>query len=107
LGHIGDKKARVSGVGQVFAEPSLESNPKCAMGVRAGRISWEEEQLTAGGFGQPLNGWGLVEKGMIQNNHAARRQFGQQHLLKTDIHRLGVSTALKNQGCHQFTLLQG
>ena len=48
-----------------------------------------------------------MEPGIIQHHHVAHRQFGQQHLLKIDIHHLGVATALQDQRRDQLAVLAG
>jgi len=76
-------------------------------GVEVGRVGWQEEQPTTRGLDQPLGGGRLVEPGVVQHDHAAGWQFGQQHLFKIDVDHLGVATALKDQRCDQFALLRG
>jgi len=106
LGHIGDKKERVGGVGQVFAEASLEGGPEMFDRVEVGRVGGQEEQLTTRSLNQPLRRGRVVEPGVVQNNHAAGRQFGQQHLLEIGLHHLGVATALKHQRRDQLAVLR-
>jgi hypothetical protein len=38
-----------------------------------------------------------MEAGVVQHDHAARRQFRQQHLFKINVHHRRVATALKRQ----------
>jgi hypothetical protein len=65
----------------------------------------QEEQLATRRRDQPLRRRGLVEAGVVQHDHAACRQFGQQYLLKISVHHLGVATALKDQRRDQSALL--
>ena len=44
---------------------------------------------------------------VVQHDHAARRQHGQQHFFKINVHHLRVATALKDQRCHQLVLPGG
>jgi len=41
---------------------------------------------------------------VVQHDHTARRQRGQQYLFKIDVHHLRVATAFKHQRRHQFVL---
>jgi len=107
MGHIGDKKEGVDGGGEVFAQAGLEGGPEMFDRVEIRGIGWQEEQLATGGGDQSLGCGRLVESGVVQHDHAADRQFGQQYLLKIGVHNLGVATALKDQRGHQFALLRG
>ena len=103
---MGNKKEGVGSVGQVFAQPGLERGPEMLDGIEVGGIGGQEEQLAARRRDQPLRRRGLMKTGVVQHDHAAWRQFGQQHLLKVGIHHLGVATALKHQRGDQFTVLR-
>jgi hypothetical protein len=46
-----------------------------------------------------------MEPGVVQHYDTARRQRGQQHFFKTDVHHLGIATALKHQWRNQPALL--
>ena len=48
-----------------------------------------------------------MKPGVVQHDHAARRQCGQQYLFKINVHHLRVATALKHQRRNQFVLLGG
>jgi hypothetical protein len=50
---------------------------------------------------------GLMEPGVVQHDHTARRQRGQQHLFKTSIHHLRVATALEDQRRDEPAVLRG
>ena len=106
MGHIGDKKKGVGGGSEVFAQAGLEGGPEMFDGVQVGGVGGQEEQLTTGRFDQPLRRRGLMESGVVQHDHAAWRQFRQQHLLKINVHHLGVATALKDQRRDQPALLR-
>jgi hypothetical protein len=41
---------------------------------------------------------------VVQHDHAARWQHGQQHLCKINVHHFRVATALKHQRCDQLVL---
>ena len=45
-----------------------------------------------------------MKAGVVQHDHAARRQRGQQHLGKIDLHDLRVATALKRQRRDQLAV---
>ena len=45
-----------------------------------------------------------MKAGVGQHDHAARRQHGQQHLGKINIHDRRVTTALEHQRGYQFAL---
>jgi hypothetical protein len=105
LGHIGDKKEGVGGVGQVFAEAGFESGPEVFNGIEVGGIGGQEKQLATRSGDQPLRRGRLMEPGVVQHDHAALRQFGQQHLLKIGIHHFGVATALEHQRGNQLAIL--
>jgi hypothetical protein len=46
-----------------------------------------------------------MKPGVIQHDDAARRQFGQQHLFKINVHHLCGATALKHQRGGQLAVL--
>ena len=48
-----------------------------------------------------------MEPGVVQHDHTARRQFGQEHLGKINVHHFRVATALKHKGSHQLVLPGG
>jgi len=48
-----------------------------------------------------------MKPGVVQHDHAARRQGGQQHLFKINIHHLRVATALKDQRRNQLVVAEG
>ena len=48
-----------------------------------------------------------MKPGIIQHDHAARGQQGQQYFFKISVHDLGVATALKYQWRDQLTVLRG
>ena len=66
-------------------------------GVEIGGIGGQEQQMAASGFHQLQGGRGVMETGVVQHDHAAGRQHGQQHLGKIKVHDCGVATALKGQ----------
>jgi len=45
-----------------------------------------------------------MKPGVVQHDHAAWRQCGQQHLFKIDVHHFRVATALKHQWGNQLVL---
>jgi hypothetical protein len=73
-------------------------------GIEIGGISRQEQQVTAGRFNQLKRGRGLMKAGVVQHDHAAWWQRGQQHLGKINIHDLRVATALEGQGRDQLPL---
>jgi len=73
-------------------------------GVKVRRVSRQKEQVTARSLDQFERGWGLMKAGVVQHDHAAGRQRGQQHLGKIHIHDLRVATALKRQRCDQLAV---
>jgi len=104
LAHIGDKKEGVGGGGEVFAEAGLEGGPEMLDGVEVWGIGRQEQQVTASGFDQLKRRRGLMKAGVVQHDHAAWRQRGQQHLGKINIHDLRVATALKRQRRDQLAV---
>ena len=48
-----------------------------------------------------------MKPGVVEHDHAARRQHGQQHLFKVSVHHLRVATALKHQWGDQLVLPAG
>ena len=97
----------MAAVGEVFAEPSLEGRPEVFNGVEIRRVGRQEEQLTARRSHQRGGGRGLMETGVVQHDHAARRQHRQQHVCKISVHHLGVASARKGQRGDQLALLAG
>jgi hypothetical protein len=73
-------------------------------GIEIGGIGWQEQQVTTGVFHQFKRGRGLMKAGVVQHDHAARWQRGQQHLGKINIHDLRVAIALEGQGRDQLAL---
>jgi hypothetical protein len=65
----------------------------------------QEQQPAARPFHQLVCRRRLMKPGVVQHDHAARRQQRQQHLFKINVHHLGVATALKDQRCDQFAVL--
>jgi len=45
-----------------------------------------------------------MKPGIVQHDHTARRQRGQQHLFEINVHHLCVATALKDQRSDQLVL---
>jgi hypothetical protein len=105
MGHIGDKKEGIGGGGEVFAQAGFESGPEMLDGVEVGGIGGQEEQLTTCGLDQPLRRGRLVEPGVVQHDHTAGRQFGEEHLFKIHVHDFRVATALKDQRRDQLAPL--
>ena len=48
-----------------------------------------------------------MKPGVVQHDHTARWQFGQEHLFKIRIHHFRVATALKDQRRDQLVLPGG
>lgn len=48
-----------------------------------------------------------MKTGIVQHDHAAWGQFGQEHLGKINVHHFRVATALKHKGSHQLVLPRG
>jgi len=107
MGHIGNKKKGVGGVGEVLAQSGLEGGPEMFDGVEVRRISWQEEQPAARPFHQLPRGRRLMKPGVVQHDHTARRQCGQEHLFKIRVHHFRVAAALKHQRGDQPALLGG
>ena len=76
-------------------------------GVEVWGIGRQKQQVTARGLDELKRGRGLMKAGVVQHDHAARRQHGQQHLGKINLHDLRVATALEHQRGHQFALAGG
>ena len=49
-------------------------------GIEVGRVGRQKQQRTAGGGDQRRRGRRLMEAGVVQHDHAARRQHRQEHL---------------------------
>ena len=73
-------------------------------GVEVGGIGRQEQPLKACVFHQLQGGRGVMEARVVQHDHAAWGQRGQQHLGKINIHDLRVATALKRQRCDQLAV---
>jgi len=73
-------------------------------GVEVGGVSWQKQQVTARRGDQCQCRRGLMKTGIVQHDHAAWRQRGQQHLGKINVHHLGVTTALKGQRRDPFAV---
>jgi len=73
-------------------------------GVKVRRVSRQKEQVAARSRDQFKRGRGLMKAGVVQHDHAAGRQRGQQHLGKINIHDLRVATALKRQRGDQLAV---
>ena len=86
-------------------EAGLEGGPEVFDGVEVGRVRRQEQQLAARRCHQLLRGRRLMKPGVVQHDHTARRQRGQQHFFKINVHRLRVATALKDQRRDQLVLL--
>jgi hypothetical protein len=100
------KRKGLLALGRSSRRGVLKTAQKCSMGFEVRKIGWEEEQLAPGRLDQPLRrGW-LVEP-TLSHDYAGHQQFGQQYLLKIDVHHLRVATILKSQWRDQFTLLRG
>jgi len=69
--------------------------------VEAGGIGGQEKQFTARGGHQLLRAGRLVKTGVVQDDHTAAGQRGQQDHFKIRVHHLGVATALKDKRRHQ------
>ena len=73
-------------------------------GIEVRRVGRQEQQPAASRFHQLLRGRGLMKLGVIQHDHTARRQRGQQHFCKINVHHLRVATALKDQRRDQLVI---
>ena len=90
-----------------MAESGFDGRPEVFDGIEVGRVRRQEQQLTAGGGDQHRRGWRLMEAGVVQHDDAARRQCGQEHLFKINIHHLRVASARKGQRGDQLAVLAG
>ncbi len=72
--------------------------------VEVGGIGRQEQQVAASVSHQLPSGRGVMEARVVQHEHAAGRQGGQQHLGKINIHHLRIATALKRQRCDQLAV---
>jgi len=102
---MGDKKEGIGGGGKVFAQAGLEGGPEMFDGIEVRGIGRQKQELAASLFDQLLRGRRLMKPGIVQDDHTARRQHGQQHLGKINVHHLGVATALKDQRRDQLAPL--
>ena len=73
-------------------------------GAEVGGVSGQKQQVTASGFDQFKRGRGLMKVGVVQHDHTARRQRGQQHFGKINVHHLRIATALKDQRRDQLAV---
>lgn len=90
-----------------MAETGFNGGPEMFDRIEVGRIGRQKQQRTAGGGDQRRRGRRLMEAGVIQHDHAARRQRGQEYLRKIRVHHLGVASARKGQRGHQLAILTG
>ena len=72
--------------------------------VQVGGIGRQEKPVKAGLCHQLQGGRGVMKARVVQHDHAAGRQRGQQHLGKINLHDLRVATALKHQWCDQLAV---
>lgn len=91
----------------MFAQAGLNRRPKMFDGVEIGRVSRKKQQLAACRRDQRGGAWRLVKPGVIQHDDAARRQHGQQHLFKINVHHLRRASARKGQWRDQPAVLGG
>lgn len=94
------------GVWQDSAEGCFERGPEMFDRVEIGRVSGQEKQFTARVGHQFLRAGRLVKTGVVQDDHTAAGQSGQQNLFKISVHHLGVATALKDKRSHQSGVLR-
>lgn len=104
---MGDQKEGIGGGGEAFAEAGLEGGSEMFDGIEVWGIGGQEQQVTAGGLDQVQGGRRLMKAGVVQHDHAGRRQRRQQRLGKINVHHLRVATALKDQRSHQLVLAGG
>ena len=76
-------------------------------GIEVRRIGRQEQQVAAGGLDQAQRGWGLVEPGIVQDDHAGWRQHRQQNVLEIEVHDLARAVAVKDERRDQLLALAG
>ena len=90
-----------------MAEAGFDGRPEVFDGIEGGRVRRQEQPLAAGGGDPRRRGRRLMKPGVVQHDHAARRQHGQEHPLKIRVHHLGVASARKGQRGDQPAVLAG
>ena len=90
-----------------MAESGFDGGPQVFDGIEVGRVGRQKQQRTAGGGDQRRRGRRLMEAGVVQHDHAARRQHRQEHLRKIRVHHFGVASARKGQRGDQLAVLTG
>ena len=90
-----------------MAEAGFDGRPEMFDRIEVGRVGRQKPQRTAGRSDQRRRGRRLMEAGVVQHDHAARRQHGQKHLRKIRVHHLRVAGVRKGQRGHQLAVLTG
>ena len=90
-----------------MAEAGFDGGPQMFDGIEVGRIGRKKQQRTAGCGDQGCGARRLMEPGVVQHEHAARRQPRQEHLRKIGVHHFGVASARKGQRGDQLAVLTG
>ncbi len=90
-----------------MAEAGFDGGPEVFDGIEVRRVGRQKQQRTAGRGDQRRRGRRLMEPGVVQHDHAARRQFRQKHLRKIRVHHFGVASARKGQRGDQLAVLAG
>jgi len=90
-----------------LAEAGLDGGPQRFDGIEVGRVGRQKQQRTASRGDQRRRGRRLMEPGVVQHDHAARRQHRQKHLCKIRVHHLRIAGARKGQRGDQPAVLAG
>jgi len=90
-----------------LAEAGFDGSPQVFDGIEVRRVGRQKQQRTAGRRPQRCRGRRLMAAGVVQHDHAARRQLRQKHQFKIRIHHLGVASARKGQRRDQLVVLAG
>ena len=76
-------------------------------GVEVRGVGRQKHQVAASGLHQPFRGRGLMKPGVVQHDHTAGRQSGQENFFEVQVYHLRVATALKDHRGHQLAVLAG
>ena len=90
-----------------MAEAGFDGGPKVFDRIEVGRVGRQKQPRTADRRDQCRRGRRLMEAGVVQHDHAARRQHRQEHLRKIRVHHLRVARARKSQRGDQPAVLAG
>lgn len=85
----------------------LELGERWLDGIEVGTIGWQVAQFDAAGSKNLFDGLHLVRGQIIQDQHIARMQARQQHLLEIHQENLGIDRPVHQKGSDDLFVTQG